>query len=114
MIQEKKIEKQGEEFFGIDPTGKSPAQIELEWFENYYHGEIPQLTVRAVLVGAIALGALAALDLGDGLDPAEPTITEPPTPEAPTPVVTGFDSRNIVVIGEGESVPANPPRGATR
>ena len=39
-------------FFGIDPAGKSPEQIEREWFENYYRGDIPQLTVRAVLIGA--------------------------------------------------------------
>jgi OPT family oligopeptide transporter len=49
-----------EAFFGIDTSGKSTEQIELEWFENYYHGDIPQLTVRAVLFGA-ALGVVMSL-----------------------------------------------------
>jgi OPT family oligopeptide transporter len=53
-------EKRREEFFGIDTVGKSPEQIELEWFENYYHGDIPQLTVRAVLFG-VALGVVMSL-----------------------------------------------------
>lgn len=50
----------GQEFFGIDPTGKSPIQIELEWFHNHYRGDIPQLTVRAVLIGVV-LGAVMSL-----------------------------------------------------
>ncbi len=45
---------------GIDPAGKSPDEIELEWFEDHYHGDIPQLTVRAVLTGAV-LGAVMSL-----------------------------------------------------
>jgi OPT family oligopeptide transporter len=53
-------EKIKEGFFGIDTAGKSPEQIELEWFENYYNGDIPQLTVRAVLFGA-ALGVVMSL-----------------------------------------------------
>ncbi len=49
-----------EDFTGIDPTGKSPAEIELEWFENVYRGDIPQLTVRAVSIGCL-LGAVMSL-----------------------------------------------------
>ncbi len=45
---------------GIDPEGKRPDEIELEWFVHRYHGDIPQLTVRAVLTGA-ALGAVMCL-----------------------------------------------------
>ncbi len=67
MTQEKKIEKQGEEFFGIDPTGKSPLQIESEWFESYYHGNIPQLTMRAVLIGVILGGVMSLSNLYVGL-----------------------------------------------
>lgn len=48
------------EFLGIDIEGKTPEQIELEWFENHYHGEIPQLTVRAVVMGAF-LGCIMSL-----------------------------------------------------
>lgn len=47
-------------FTGINPEGKSPDEIELEWFENYYHGDTPQLTVRAVVTGA-ALGSVMCL-----------------------------------------------------
>ncbi len=47
-------------FLGIDTAGKTPAQIELEWFEKHYHGDIPQLTVRAVLIG-MALGGVMSL-----------------------------------------------------
>jgi putative OPT family oligopeptide transporter len=48
------------EFFGIDKAGKRPIQIELEWFEKHYRGDIPQLTVRAVLMGAV-LGVVMSL-----------------------------------------------------
>ena len=54
-------------FFGIDPTGKSPEQIELEWFEKYYHGDIPQLTVRAVLIGMVLGGVMSLSNLYVGL-----------------------------------------------
>jgi putative OPT family oligopeptide transporter len=67
MTPERKIEKKAEEFFGIDPTGKSPEQVEQEWFENYYHGEIPQLTVRAVLIGVILGGVMSLSNLYVGL-----------------------------------------------
>ena len=57
-----KDEKKGNglPFFGIDPAGKSPEQIEREWFEQYYRTGIPQLTARAVLVGAF-LGVVMSL-----------------------------------------------------
>lgn len=67
MAPERKIEKKAEGFFGIDPTGKSPEQVEREWFENYYHGEIPQLTVRAVLIGVILGGVMSLSNLYVGL-----------------------------------------------
>jgi len=54
-------------FFGIDPTGKSPEQIELEWFEKYYHGDIPQLTLRAVLIGMVLGGVMSLSNLYVGL-----------------------------------------------
>jgi OPT family oligopeptide transporter len=67
MTPERKIEDKAEEFFGIDPRGKSPEQVELEWFENHYHGEIPQLTVRAVLIGVILGGVMSLSNLYVGL-----------------------------------------------
>jgi uncharacterized oligopeptide transporter (OPT) family protein len=67
MTPERKIEDKAEEFFGIDPTGKSPEQVEREWFENYYHGEIPQLTVRAVIIGVILGGVMSLSNLYVGL-----------------------------------------------
>ena len=48
------------EFLGIHPEGKTPEEIEREWFQNHYHGEILQLTLRAVLMGAI-LGCVMSL-----------------------------------------------------
>ncbi len=54
-------------FLGIDPKGKSPDEIELEWFENYYHGDIPQLTIRAVLAGALLGGVMCLSNLYVGL-----------------------------------------------
>ncbi len=67
MTPDRKIEKKDEEFFGVDPTEKSPLQIELEWFENYYHGDIPQLTMRAVLIGVILGGVMSLSNLYVGL-----------------------------------------------
>ncbi|MCC6158503.1 MAG: OPT/YSL family transporter [Deltaproteobacteria bacterium] len=55
------------EFLGIDTTGKTAEEIELEWFENHYHGEIPQLTVRAVLMGAVLGGVMSLSNLYVGL-----------------------------------------------
>jgi len=67
MTPEGKAEEKAEEFFGIDPRGKSPEQVEREWFENHYHGEIPQLTVRAVLIGVILGGVMSLSNLYVGL-----------------------------------------------
>jgi OPT family oligopeptide transporter len=67
FAEKKRMEKKESPFFGIDPTGKSPEEIELEWFENHYHGDIPQLTVRAVLVGAILGGFMSLSNLYVGL-----------------------------------------------
>ncbi len=52
---------------GIDPAGKSPDEIELEWFEHHYHGDIPQLTIRAVLTGAVLGGVMSLSNLYVGL-----------------------------------------------
>ena len=54
------VEERGDDFRGIDKTGKTPIQIELEWFEKHYRGDIPQLTLRAVLIGAV-LGIVMSL-----------------------------------------------------
>ena len=53
-------EEDGRPFLGIDPSGKSPQQIEREWFEQHYRGDVPQLTIRAILVGAL-LGVVMSL-----------------------------------------------------
>jgi OPT family oligopeptide transporter len=49
-----------DDFTGIDPRGKSPSEIELEWFNNIYRRDLPQLTTRAVLMGCL-LGAVMSL-----------------------------------------------------
>jgi len=49
-----------DDFTGIDPRGKSPSEIELEWFSNIYRRDLPQLTTRAVLMGCL-LGAVMSL-----------------------------------------------------
>ena len=56
-----------QDFFGIDPAGKSPVQIELEWFHKHYRGDIPQLTVRAVLIGVVLGGIMSLSNLYVGL-----------------------------------------------
>ncbi len=68
MAEERKGGEKGPQFFGIDPTGKAPEQMELEWFENHYHGEIPQLTVRAVLIGIVLGGVMSLSNLYVGLE----------------------------------------------
>jgi uncharacterized oligopeptide transporter (OPT) family protein len=55
------------EFLGIDPEGKTPEQMEREWFENHYRGDIPQLTPRAVLVGILLGGVMSLSNLYVGL-----------------------------------------------
>jgi hypothetical protein len=42
-VAEEKTEETREEFFGIETTGRTPTEIELEWFEKYYRGDLPQL-----------------------------------------------------------------------
>ena len=56
-----------EAFSGIDTSGKTPAQIETEWLEHHYRGDIPQLTGRAVIVGAILGGVMSLSNLYVGL-----------------------------------------------
>jgi OPT family oligopeptide transporter len=55
------------EFWGIDPRGKKPEEIEREWFDKYYHGDIPQLTLRAVLMGMFLGGVMSLSNLYVGL-----------------------------------------------
>jgi OPT family oligopeptide transporter len=55
------------EFLGIDPQGKAAEEIEREWFEKYYHGDIPQLTLRAVLMGMFLGGVMSLSNLYVGL-----------------------------------------------
>lgn len=55
------IRKERANFFtGIDTQGKSVSEIELEWLDRVYRGDVPQLTVRAVLIGSV-LGAVMSL-----------------------------------------------------
>jgi len=54
-------------FMGIDTEGKTPEQIELEWFEGCYRGDIPQLTVRAVVMGMFLGGIMSLSNLYIGL-----------------------------------------------
>mgnify|MGYP001405332669 CR=1 FL=1 len=56
-----------DDFLGIDPVGKTPREIELEWFENHYRGDVPQLTVRAVLIGSLLGGFMSLSNLYIGL-----------------------------------------------
>ena len=62
-----RIEEENRPFLGIDPAGKDPDEIELEWFEHHYHGDIPQLTTRAVLTGALLGGVMSLSNLYVGL-----------------------------------------------
>jgi putative OPT family oligopeptide transporter len=48
------------ELLAIDTVGKTASQIEREWIELHYRGDLPQLTLRAVLIGAV-LGAVMSL-----------------------------------------------------
>jgi OPT family oligopeptide transporter len=67
MNEETARTENAEALFGIDPTGKHPAQIELEWFRQHYRGDIPQLTPRAILIGVILGGAMSLSNLYVGL-----------------------------------------------
>jgi len=57
----------GDEFLGIDTHGKNPEEIEREWFRKHYRGDIPQLTVRAVLIGMVLGGVMSLSNLYVGL-----------------------------------------------
>jgi OPT family oligopeptide transporter len=56
-----------DDFLGIETSGKSPAEIEREWFERHYRGEVPQLTLRAVLIGMVLGGVMSLSNLYVGL-----------------------------------------------
>lgn len=60
-------EEKKKEFMGIDTAGKNAEEIELEWFENHYHGDIPQLTFRAVIMGMFLGGIMSLSNLYIGL-----------------------------------------------
>lgn len=67
MSEEVKKDPNEKPFMGIDTNGKKPEEIELEWFENHYHGDIPQLTLRAVLMGSFIGGIMSLSNLYIGL-----------------------------------------------
>ncbi|NLO90857.1 MAG: OPT family oligopeptide transporter [Elusimicrobia bacterium] len=51
-----------------EDAGKTPEQIELEWYKNVYRGDtMPQLTLRAVLMGAVLGGFMSLTNLYIGL-----------------------------------------------
>ncbi len=56
-----------DDFTGIDPRGKSPSEIELEWFSNIYRRDLPQLTTRAVLMGCLLGAVMSVSNLYVGL-----------------------------------------------
>ncbi len=45
----------------------TPEELELQWFRNHYRGEMRQLTLRAVLTGAVLGGVLSLTNLYVGL-----------------------------------------------
>jgi OPT family oligopeptide transporter len=67
MAEKGEMKEKIEDFSGIETNGKSPLQIELEWFEKHYHGEIPQLTTRAVIMGVVLGGVMSLSNLYVGL-----------------------------------------------
>lgn len=54
-------------FMGIDPVGKKPEDIEWEWFSKIYRGDVPQLTVRATIMGMLLGGFMSLSNLYIGL-----------------------------------------------
>ena len=56
-----------EEFLGIDSSGKSPLEMEREWYLRHYRGGIPQLTFRAVAIGMVLGGVMSLSNLYVGL-----------------------------------------------
>ncbi|HPM75864.1 MAG TPA: OPT family oligopeptide transporter [bacterium] len=66
-IQDENAKIAADHFLGIDTAGKKAEEIELEWFENHYHGDMPQLTLRAVLMGMFLGGIMSLSNLYIGL-----------------------------------------------
>ncbi len=66
-LQESESKTQMSDFLGIETGGKTAVEIEREWFEKHYHGDIPQLTFRAVLIGCILGGVMSLSNLYVGL-----------------------------------------------
>ena len=66
MAEEQEVKKE-KGFLGVDTAGKQPEEIELEWFENHYAGDVPQLTVRAVIMGMFLGGFMSLSNLYIGL-----------------------------------------------
>ncbi|HAH05918.1 MAG TPA: peptide transporter [Elusimicrobia bacterium] len=56
-----------EDFKETEPQKKTPAQLDAEWLKNTYKGDIPQLTVRAVIMGALLGGFMSLSNLYVGL-----------------------------------------------
>lgn len=56
-----------QEFLGINPSGKTPIEIEQEWYRNHYRGDVPQLSTRAVLIGMVLGGVMSLSNLYVGL-----------------------------------------------
>jgi len=56
-----------EQFQQPEPSQKTTAQIEAEWLKNTYKGDVPQLTLRAVLMGALLGGFMSLSNLYVGL-----------------------------------------------
>jgi putative OPT family oligopeptide transporter len=67
MAQDETRPEAAGDFMGIDPVGRAAEDIELEWFENHYQGDVPQLTVRAVIMGMILGGFMSLSNLYIGL-----------------------------------------------
>lgn len=66
-IREANAKIAADHFLGIETEGKDAEAIELEWFENHYHGEIPQLTLRAIVMGMFLGGVMSLSNLYIGL-----------------------------------------------
>lgn len=46
---------------------KTPDELEQEWFETVYQGDVPQLTVRTIITGAVLGGFMSLTNLYIGL-----------------------------------------------
>ncbi len=56
-----------ESFMGVNPAGKTPEDIEWEWFSKIYRGDERQLTLRAVIMGMVLGGFMSLSNLYIGL-----------------------------------------------